>query len=220
MKRQLKAEVLALVESRGKMSRVAVFAHFELVARRFIEQAIAELAEARQLDVTATEVWTARARRAAAAKPRGVPGQTVSDRIRALFPPGVERCASEVFVAIPDVEAKDLRKVMSSLKGRGELENPSKGVWRRAPPRVEKKSVKQQMLDVFEPGKVLTREQVRMALPGCSEDAVTYWLYHLKRDGKLDCLKCRGYWLPGTLPYTPTGFGKGRPRRVLEESRV
>lgn len=144
MSQTLKAEVLDLINDRGKMTRVQVFAHFELVARRYIERAIAELAEARKIVAGAHEVAPIRAAREVLKEP--APGECLDPQPTKPAPRGTTLPSQiiDVFVfsddpvltcreVIPRIRgfsSDEVRKEMSRMKGRGLLENPSRGSWR------------------------------------------------------------------------------------------
>lgn len=154
----LKEEVEQIINARGKMTRTAVYAQFELVAKRALDAALEDLARTHRIVLGATEVAPVRAAKRMAEK--FVFGDSATDAYGAALLKADQLAAEErqrqarLEPTLPErictalrrgsmtvrelhqaVEAEgspvkevDIRKALSRMKGRS-VDNPSWGRW-------------------------------------------------------------------------------------------
>lgn len=223
----LSIQVEEFINEAGKVPRVQVYRRFELVGKRFVDQALEELAQSRRLVVGATEVAPVRSalraaeravfgesatheyattesevERARRGRPR--PAQTLPQRVSEALRSGEAMSVRDLLSAVnaegPRVSDRDLRKVLTRMKGR-DVENPSWGRWVLLSAEVNQPGVSlpKRLMALFKPGVVLSRPEIRAMMPDANDGSVSAALTELVAARKLCNRRCHGYWLPGTV---------------------
>lgn len=203
----LSIQVEEFINEAGKVPRVQVYRRFELVGKRFVDQALEELAQSRRLVVGASDVAPVRDnRRPAAVQAAGQLATHQDDEpplperlVALLQAQGTMSLASIMAALDPPAEKKHISTALGRLKARDIVGRVSRGQWALVDPDRGLPIIKNQIIAVFEPGVMLTRAEIGARIPTMKPNSLSTELCRLVRVGRLAHRRCHGYWLPGTV---------------------
>lgn len=205
----LSIQVEEFINEAGKVPRVQVYRRFELVGKRFVDQAIEELAQSRRLVVGVADVAPIKAQAAEAGEPkkrkrkiRAKPEKrrTIADDVLAVLAAGQRYTREEIAQRLPERSEGVVDRVLGRMVRRGQLyREPYKGYWLPCGEPPESRQPKDRVLAAFRPGEVLQSREVNARLPDLGRSTIGKALAALCRDNRVCTARLRGYWLPGTV---------------------
>lgn len=203
----LSIQVEEFINQAGKVPRVQLYRRFELVGKRFVDQALEELAQSRRLVVGASDVAPVRDNRRPAVFAAAWQLATHQDdeprlpeRVVALLQARGTMSLTAILAALdPPAEKKHISTVMGRLKARGIAGRVCRGQWALVDPGRGLPIIKNQIIAVFEPGVMLSRAEIGSRIPTMKPNSLSTELCRLVRAGRLAHRRCHGYWLPGTV---------------------
>lgn len=221
MSSTLASQVEEFINEAGRVPRTDVYRRFDLVGKRFVDQALVELGEGGRVVVGASDVAPVRKSRRlteVAVFGDGAEGLTeesiaepaesgkgwemcLPDRLVRLLRAGGQMHLSCIAAALkPPARRKDVASALSRLKARGVVANPAHGRWEvlNADKPLHGPAMRNGILAVFEPGKVLSRADLAVLLPQYKGQSLSTELCRLVKAGRLVNKRATGYWLPDT----------------------